>query len=170
MESVALSADGNRLATGSSEEDRFKCATYGSARLWDAHNGQVLREFKSDQYSVLSLALSADGSLLAAGGSGYFDEPVVLLWDAHTGRTLQEFRGHTDDVIGVAMSADGSRLVTASKDKTARLWDTRTGQTLLEFKGHTNALTSVAMSADDNRLVTASEDTTARLWDAGILS
>ena len=76
------------------------------------------------------------------------------------------FSGHTDGVLTAAFSPDGSRVVTASKDRTARLWDAKTGAALATLSGHTGALISAAFSPDGSRIVTASGDNTARLWDA----
>ena len=40
--------------------------------------------------------------------------------------------------MSAAFSPDGKRIVTASRDKTARLWDTETGKPIGEpLKGHT---------------------------------
>jgi hypothetical protein len=50
-------------------------------------------------------------------------------------RTLRELivlGGHEDSVWSAAFSPDGKRIVTASRDKTARLWDGETGKPLGE--------------------------------------
>src|SRR5947199_42440 len=69
-------------------------------------------------------------------------------------------------VKSVGLSGDGKRVLTGSKDKTARLWDAETGKTLQTFKGHTEWVESVALSRDGKRVLTGSGDNTARLWDA----
>ena len=63
-------------------------------------------------------------------------------------------------------SPDGSRIVTASRDNTARLWDAKSGAALATLSGHTAWVRSAAFSPDGSRIVTASDDHTARLWDA----
>src|SRR5207253_10529898 len=38
-------------------------------------------------------------------------------------KELAVLRGHGETVLSAAFSADGTRVVTASRDKTARVWD-----------------------------------------------
>jgi hypothetical protein len=58
------------------------------------------------------------------------------------------------------------RVLTGSRDNTARLWDAATGRELRRFEGHTNDVNSVSFSPDGRRVLTGSWDNTARLWDA----
>ena len=69
-------------------------------------------------------------------------------------------------VNSAVFSPDGSRVVTASRDKTARLWDAKTGAALATLSGHTDVVNSAVFSSDGSRVVTGSHDSTARLWDA----
>jgi serine/threonine protein kinase len=80
--------------------------------------------------------------------------------------SLAELRGHGGDVTSAAFSPDGTRIVTASRDQTARVWDAVTGASLAELTGHTEWLLSAAFSPDGTRIVTASEDGSARVWDS----
>ena len=74
--------------------------------------------------------------------------------------------GHGGEVTSAAFSPDGTRIVTASKDHTARIWDATTGAVLAKLEGRGYAFTFAAFSPDGARIVTASGDYTARLWDA----
>jgi hypothetical protein len=68
-------------------------------------------------------------------------------------------------VNSAAFSPDGQRIVTASRDNTARIWDAATGKGIAPLQGHTGAVNSAAFSPDGQRIVTASLDNTARIWD-----
>jgi WD40 repeat protein/tetratricopeptide (TPR) repeat protein len=73
--------------------------------------------------------------------------------------------GHSDSIASLAFSPDGRRIITASKDNTARLWDTETGKPLATLSGHIGAVNGAAISPDGRSAATASDDGTARLWD-----
>jgi WD40 repeat protein len=55
---------------------------------------------------------------------------AVTIWDAASGHALHTLRGHTDQINTAVFAPDGRRIVTASRDGTARIWDTRTGRAL----------------------------------------
>ena len=74
--------------------------------------------------------------------------------------------GHVGAVNSAAFSPDGSRIVTASRDKTARIWDATSAEEIAVLRGHDSFVQSAAFSPDGSRLVTASRDKTARIWDA----
>jgi len=83
------------------------------------------------------------------------DDPLVI-----------ELKGHTGWVNSVAFSPDGKRIVTGSRDDTARIWDAETGKELQKLEGYASTVNSVAFSPDGKRIVTGSRDDTARIWDA----
>ena len=58
------------------------------------------------------------------------------------------------------------RLLTASKDKTAKLWSAASGECLRTFMGHENSVWSAVFSADGQQALTASRDGTAKVWSA----
>ena len=68
-------------------------------------------------------------------------------------------------VFSAQFSPDGKRIVTASKDNTARLWSV-TGEPIGEPMRHEGKVNSAQFSPDGKLVVTASADKTARLWDA----
>ena len=88
---------------------------------------------------------------------------AAAVWQSELRLTLS---GHEDSVLSAAFSPDGARIVTASRDKTARIWDAATGKQIAVLRGHENPVLSAAFSPDGARIVTASGDKTARIWDA----
>ena len=150
--SVALSEEGNLLATGSMDK---------TAKLWSTETRALLKSFEGHSDSVLSVALSRDGKRLVTSSS----DNTTKLWNTETGALLHSFEGHSDSVLSVALSEDGKRLATGSWDYSAKLWDTETGTLLQSFEGHSSPIFSVALSNDGERLVTGSSDNIAKLWD-----
>lgn len=114
------------------------------------------------RYALAGLT-EADWPFLSNAGS---DAAAELRGAALASRALIVLRGHNDQVLSAAYSADGARIVTASRDRTARTWNAATGREIKVFRGHKDAVLSGAFSPDGRRIATASEDNTARIWDA----
>jgi WD40 repeat protein len=89
------------------------------ARLVDAHLAETVLAEAFDFPG--SIALSADGALLAAGTS----TGQVWLWRAADRTPLWAVEGHTGAVWGVALSADGRLVASGSFDRTVKLWETQ---------------------------------------------
>lgn len=122
----------------------------------------LLRTLEGYSGAVRSVALHADGLVLASGG----DDQTIKLWNVQTGQLLRTLKGHTDDIFGVALSADGRMLASGSSDRTIKLWDVQTGQLLRTLTGHTDAIFSVALSANGCTLASSGgyDDKTIKIW------
>jgi energy-coupling factor transporter ATP-binding protein EcfA2 len=70
---------------------------------------------------------------------------------------------HTGSVNFAVFSTDGTRVLTASRDKTAKLWDLK-GDLLADLNKHTGSVYSAVFSPSGTRILTASADGTAKLW------
>lgn len=150
--SVAISPDGKRLLTGSTDR---------TARLWDVDTGAELAVLPGHASTIESAVFSPDGTRILTGSN----DNTARLWDAHTGAELAVLRGHAKVVYSVTFSPDGIRALTGSYDATARLWDAHTGAPLALLRGHTDAVSFTAFSPDGTRVLTGSWDGTARLWN-----
>jgi WD40 repeat protein/tetratricopeptide (TPR) repeat protein len=106
------------------------------------------------------LALSPDGKtavLETAQGAE--------LRDAATGAILGSALVHQNKVVAAAFSPDGRKLVTGSKDRSARLWDMAGAAPRGNPLPHEAGVTAVAFSPDGRMVVTATEEGTVRFWD-----
>ncbi|KAJ5234280.1 NACHT and WD40 domain protein, partial [Penicillium citrinum] len=120
-----------------------------------------LQALEGHSDSVLSVAFSPDGYLLASGSK----DQTVYLWDPATGTIIQILDGHSGPVNSLSFSSDSHRLATGSDDKTLRVWDLATGEELYVLEGHSNSVLSVSFSPDDRLLASGSKDQTVNLWD-----
>jgi WD40 repeat protein len=149
--SVALSHDGNLLATGSRD---------GTSILWETSTGHKLREIKAEPLGVSAVALSPDGRRLLTGGAG-----TAKLWDTENGTLLRKFGVPGEFLRSVLFSPDGKSALTAGDDGAAKLWDLATGRRLRLFGDAPARLAAAAFSRDGRRLATAAEGADIWIWD-----
>lgn len=110
--------------------------------------------------TFLALAISPDGSRLAAGGA---DKSIRII-ELATGRELRQLTQHADWVMGLAFSPDGSRLASASRDGTARIFDPATGEMISAFREHDSPVFAVAFLGDGQQAASAGRDGRVRFW------
>lgn len=113
--------------------------------------------------AALCLAVSRDGTRLAAGGC----DRAARVWDVSgpAPKLEQTVENHADWVFGVAFSADGRHLLTASRDKTAKVWDLAARESVVTFTGHSNTVYAVAGSDDSKAVISAAADSRWRAWN-----
>lgn len=152
-ETVAYSADGRWIATGTYE---------GVVLIWDAASGREHARLAGHAGNpVSSLAFSPDGRALASGGL----DKAVWLWDVASWRERARLIGHEDLVLCVAFSPDGRTVASGGRDMTVRLWDVPRGRERARLGGHEGHVQSLAFSPDGRTLASGSVDKTIWLWD-----
>ncbi len=165
VRSVAFSADGRWLASGSAGE----LSNSGTVRVWDMNDlSSPPRVLSGHEDWVTSVAFSADGRWLASGS----DDCTVRVWDMNDlAAAPRVLSGHEDTVWSVALSADGQWLASGSHDHTVRVWDMNDlSSPPRVLSGHEDWVTSVAFSADGRWLASSSYDRAMRVWDMNDLS
>ena len=80
---------------------------------------QTIAELDKNDGEVWCLEFSHNGKSLAAGDS----ETGVIIYDVNSFAVRHSLRGHERGVVHVSWSPDDSRLITCSKDHTAKVWD-----------------------------------------------
>jgi len=101
VNSVSISADGKRLASGSDDK---------TVRLWDTETGKEIQRFVGHEELVSSVSLSADGKRLAYSSG----DKTVRLWDTETGRLLAVYPVQ-DDSLAIQFSQNNREIYVADK-------------------------------------------------------
>lgn len=151
--SVALSPDGQTLATGD---------TNGNIFLREIHSvKQQIWTAKGHSSWIPAIKFSPDGKTLASSSTDY----MVKLWQAETGECLKTLSDHQHEVWTVDFSPDGKILASGSDDCTIRLWDVESGKCTRVFTQPSGYVISVAFSPDGQVLASGGNDHKIRLWN-----
>lgn len=157
--SVAISADGKTLATGSYDQKII---------LWNAAGGTILRTLEGHNGAVFDVAFRPDGKVLASASA----DRTVKLWDVASGKRLDTRSEPTKDQQTLAFSADGGKLFAAGGDNRVRIWKISpsaiegTNSLFTAQFAHEGSILRLVLSADGKRLVTSADDKTVKIWDA----
>lgn len=150
--SVANQGDGSRIVFSQGQ----------LVKAWDVlSTDKQLKTFSGHVGDIQSVAVSADGKRVAAGG----DDGFIRVWDYEKPDAPRfTFRGHKDRILSVAINADGRQIVSGSDDGSIKLWRTQQGQRDLVLSGRKGEVTSVAISKNGGRVFTAGGS--IKIWDA----
>ena len=129
-----MSPDSKLMASATSVvvDSRGGKNVVGEVKLWNAQTGELARTLTVENDNVVSLAFSADGNLLAAGGGNMElpHRPIrITVWDVRSGRVTRTLDGYDEDVTNVAFIGDGAGLVVVGytrppSGKVLRMWET----------------------------------------------
>jgi len=162
---LAYHADQARLAAEqarSAAERGQSLAQLQHSRLLADRASQSIEDDDAGTAAVLALEALPD----ARSGVDRPKAPEAETALVHALQRLQELvvlKGHTDWINQAAFDSQGERVVTASKDKTARIWKVATGEQLATLP-HNDEVGTALFSPDARYVVTASRKT-ARIWD-----
>lgn len=157
--------------------ERWAVSRGNRVEIWSIRDlTQPIQVFSTPQRleGVASLAASADGRHLAAGGEwGH-----IAIWDLKTGAIHYEAKLHSFKVWTVAFSPDGNVVASGAFDGTVKLFDLRTGleagvfvdpELRSEGIAHTGWVRCATFSPDGKLLATGGCDGYVRIWDVWTL-
>jgi hypothetical protein len=153
---LEFSADGKTLFLASGTP-----AQIGEVKAFNVEDGKLLGDWVSTDDAVFAIALSPDGTRLAAGGA----DRAIRVIEIATGKELLAIEDHADWVMDVAWSPDGTKLASASRDKTAKVFDVATGDSLVTFNAHGQPVFGVGFSPDGNQVISGGGDKQIRIWN-----
>jgi WD40 repeat protein len=164
---ATFSPDGRTILT-SGGDTRF--------RLWETPTGKFSGELLTSTgdgktIRISSAAFRPDGKLIVTVGAtlkkpdnsvDYYD---LRLWDPVTGKPMGQPKRLPQDTWHATFSPDGKRILTGSKDKTARLWNAATLEPVGPPLQHEGPVNLVGFSPN-GKLILSVSGKVARLWDA----
>jgi WD40 repeat protein len=184
-DAVAISADGQRLATAGQGVD-------GKERLikvWDPQSpsDQPLSVIDLGGAWVMGLAFSPDGCCLATVSveKGAADRTHTEVWGIATGKRLLSLPNRQPG-DAIQFAADGRKIVVAGRDNRIRIFEPAKGELdeilaadavsgreridvpwdIDVLAGHTGRVRDIVISPDGSRIASASGDQTVRIWDS----
>ncbi|MFM1919456.1 MAG: hypothetical protein RLZZ303_1090 [Candidatus Hydrogenedentota bacterium] len=114
-----------------------------------------------DPYFINSVAMTADGGMLAMGMADY-----ISVWSGAPMQETQTIRGPRFILPNtLAFSPDGGIVVGGTDDGDVGAWSTATGEYAYAAKAHNDKVRHVLMDPSGTRFYTASGDRTIKLWE-----
>jgi WD40 repeat protein len=153
---LRFSPDGKLLAVGGNRE----------VLLHDGVGGALVKRLPGKAERILSLAFSADGGLLVAGGGTPARFGELQLWDPRAGTLLKSILVGSDTVFGASVSPDGKRVAAGCTDNSVRVFETSSGRELYKINSHENWALGTVFGVDSKRFVSVGRDRAAKLVDA----
>lgn len=167
---IAVSQDGNYVATGHGNFQDNKRSQEADIKIWNARTGQLLKILKGHESQVRTVAFSPDSSRIVSGSH----DKTIKIWSVNTGKLLEDIPAHTDHITSIAFSHSGKSFASASDDKTIKLWDSDSLKLIDKLEGHKGQVLSVAFTPDDHFLVSGSgedrfdqnvQENSVKIWD-----
>jgi WD40 repeat protein len=172
FQQVVFSADGKTIAA-TVDEKRIvirpngggECQGWEVVKIWDAKT-LALKHTLGNEYPLVSLALSADGKLVAAGNPS---KKTVNVWDARMGKLERTIEIGEAQPWSLAFSSDSKLLAIGGQKEDhsgqVQLWDAQNWKQKHVLK-HDKYVNTVAFSANGKVLASGSGDDLVQLWDA----
>jgi hypothetical protein len=133
---MAYAPDGKVLAAAHCMDQSYDFCSLGLIKVLETEAYGEIDSFGSSATFIQSVAISADGALLAGGECQFVrtytpedggPRPIctsaaVVVWDLESGVERYRFEGHSGEIRSLVFSPDGSYLYSAATDGSLRRW------------------------------------------------
>jgi WD40 repeat protein len=154
---LALSPDGSLAATAGDDN---------LVKLWDAQ-GKLVRQFTGSTTPLLRVAISPDGTKIAAGGDPLFTAKDLFVWNVADAAVLQKIT-QPAAITALAFSGDGQKVAVGCGDNHLRVFQVADGR-LLEDTTAAAPVTDLAFTADSRGLIAGGADNNIRVYPLSLL-
>jgi len=160
IESVKFSPDGKRLAVSGGLPARM-----GEIQVWNVETGKLLLSVPVTYDTVYGVNWSPDGTLISFGCA----DNTVRAIDSRTGKQVVYMGSHNDWALDTVFTKDGSRLVSVSRDMTAKLTEVATQRFIDNLTSITpgalkGGLAAVARHPERDEIVVGGSDGKPRVY------
>lgn len=148
---VAISADGNRLATASLDN---------TAAIWELATGKRLLTLKGHGDGVAYVQFFPEGRRIVTASL----DRSLRIWN-HDGGLIATFSGHQDYLTCADLHPTGAWLASGGFDNTVRLWEVESASAAATLSGHEDTVQCLAFAPRGPCLASGSDDGSIRIWD-----
>jgi WD40 repeat protein len=149
---VIFTPDGKKIAA----------VGYGDIKIFNADNGQFIREFTAHDGFVSIIQFSPDGKKIMTG-TGYNEK--LKIWDTQNGNFLQSIPFDSMGFKSAGFSPDGKTIVAADFQST-NIWNIEEEANLICKLENEKEVVYTQYSQDGKKIITISKDERAKIWNA----
>jgi WD40 repeat protein len=153
---LRFSPDGKTLAVSGNRE----------VLLHRADGSGLVKRLSGKSDRILSIAFSADGHLMIAGGGTPARFGEIQFWEPARARCCGLRKRPAIRYLARRWPLMRSKVAVGCADNTVRAFDTATGKELYKISAHENWVLGTVFGIDSQRLVSVGRDRAAKLIDA----
>lgn len=127
--------------------------------VWELSSGKEKYNLKEHKESVLSVAISPDGSKLITGSL----DKYICLWSKE-GKLIEKKQIHNDNIMSIVFHPSGKYFISASLDKTIRLCSVDSLKIIKTILTEGEFITKIALSSDGNHIYGALANGYIYMW------